>query len=221
MNTSPQRTVTEQVLVQLRQLIMSGALAPGSRIDQADLAQRFGVSVVPVREALARLQSSGLVRIVPHRGVFVESLSAAELVDIYNVRELLEEHAARLAAANLTDKDVDLLQSITDRMEVAAEARDYDTFLALIYRAARRPYMLQIIGQLWDRSTRYRLLQLHTIPDRTRTAMFETQAIIDACRRRDQDAIGYLVRYKVHQTTMGLLEQMQLAQIPADDMQTA
>jgi DNA-binding GntR family transcriptional regulator len=228
MNATPQRTVTEQVLVQLRQLIMSGALAPGSRIDQADLAQRFGVSVVPVREALARLQSSGLVRIVPHRGVFIESLSAGELVDIYNVRELLEEHAARLAAANLTDKDVDLLQSITDRMEVAAEARDYDTFLALnrdfhftIYRAARRPYMLQIIGQLWDRSTRYRLLQLHTIPDRTRTAMFETQAIIAACRRRDQEAIGYLVRYKVHQTTMGLLEQMQLAQIPAGDMQTA
>ncbi|HWQ15276.1 MAG TPA: GntR family transcriptional regulator [Roseiflexaceae bacterium] len=215
MSDGPHRTATEQVLAHLRQLIMTGALAPGTRIDQAELAQRFGVSVVPVREALARLQSSGLVRIVPHRGVFVESLSADELIDIYNVRELLEEYAARLASAHLTDADVAALEGIAAGMEATAEAEDYDTYLALnrelhftIYRAARRPYLLQIIGQLWDRSTRYRRLQLHTIPDRARNAMFEIQAIITACRRRDTDAMGYLVRYKVHQTTVGLLEQL-------------
>jgi DNA-binding GntR family transcriptional regulator len=212
----PQRTVTEQVLSQLRQLIMSGALLPGTRIDQGDLAQRFGVSVVPVREALARLQSSGLVRIVPHRGVFVESLSAEELVDIYNVRELLEEHAARLAAERLTERDLLALEQIEERMTAAGTSQDYDVYLALnrdlhflIYRAAGRAYLLQIIEQLWDRSTRYRLLQLHAIPNRTREAMFEIQAIVAACRRRDADAIGYLVRYKIHQTTVGLLEQMQ------------
>ena len=220
MSESPQRTVTEQVLARLRQLIMSGALTPGSRIDQGDLAQRFGVSVVPVREALARLQSSGLVRIVPHRGVFVESLSAEELIDLYNVRELLEEYAARLAAATLAESEIDALQSIADQMEAAARTNDYDTYLALnrdlhftIYRAARRPYLMQIIEQLWDRSTRYRLLQLHAIPDRVHTAMFEIQAIISASRRRDVDAMGYLVRYKIHQTTVGLLEQMELAQL--------
>jgi DNA-binding GntR family transcriptional regulator len=216
MADTPQRTVTEQVVVRLRQLIMSGGLEPGARIDQAELAQRFGVSVVPVREALARLQSSGLVRIVPHRGVFVESLSPEELVDIYNVRELLEEHAARLAAPNLTDLDIAALEETSERMATAGEAQDYDTYLALnkelhfrIYRAARRAYLLQIIEQLWDRSTRYRLLQLHAIPNRTRDALFEVEAIIGACRRRDADAMGYLVRYKVHQTTVGLLDQMQ------------
>ncbi len=219
MTDIPQRTMTEHVLTRLRQLILSGALVPGERIDQAELAQRFGVSVVPVREALARLQSSGLVRIVPHRGVFVESLSAEELVDIYNVRELLEEYAARLAAANLTDADVAALEEICERMATAGEAQDYDTYLALnrelhfrIYRAARRPYLLQIIEQLWDRSTRYRLLQLHAIPSRARDALFEIEAIIAACRRRDADAMGYLVRYKLHQTTVGLLDQMQRAQ---------
>jgi DNA-binding GntR family transcriptional regulator len=219
MTDIPQRTMTEHVLTRLRQLILSGALVPGERIDQAELAQRFGVSVVPVREALARLQSSGLVRIVPHRGVFVESLSAEELVDIYNVRELLEEYAARLAAANLTDADVAALEEICERMATAGEAQDYDTFLALnrelhfrIYRAARRPYLLQIIEQLWDRSTRYRLLQLHAIPSRARDALFEIEAIIAACRRRDADAMGYLVRYKLHQTPVGLLDQMQRAQ---------
>ncbi|MEN9933574.1 MAG: hypothetical protein RLZZ387_153 [Chloroflexota bacterium] len=224
MSDGTHRTVTEQVLAQLRQLIMIGALAPGTRIDQGDLAQRFGVSVVPVREALARLQSSGLVKIVAHRGVFVESLSAEELVDIYNVREILEEHAAQLATAHLSDADVDAMDVIAAQMEAVARAQDYDTYLALnrdlhfiIYRAARRPYLLQIIEQLWDRSTRYRLLQLHAIPDRTLHAIFEIQAIIAACRRRDREAMGYLVRYKVHQTTVGLLEQMRQAQARAND----
>jgi DNA-binding GntR family transcriptional regulator len=214
----PHRTVTEQVLAELRRLILGGALAPGARIDQGELAQRLGVSVVPVREALARLQSSGLVKIVSRRGVFVESLSIEELVDIYNVRELLEEHAARLAAPKLTDGDVLAMQGVAERMNAAAGEQDYDTYLALnrdfhflIYRAARRPYLLQVISQLWDRSMRYRRLQLYAIPDRTNDAIFEFQAIIAACRRRDIDAMGYLVRYKVHQTTVGLLEQMQAA----------
>ncbi|MFO7171081.1 MAG: GntR family transcriptional regulator [Chloroflexota bacterium] len=218
----PHRTVTEQVLAELRRMILGGALVPGSRIDQAELAQRFGVSVVPVREALARLQSSGLVRIVPRRGVFVEALSAEELVDIYNVRELLEEHAARLAGPNLTDDDILAMEGLVERMEAAAAEQDYDTYLALnrefhftIYRAARRPYLLQVISQLWDRSMRYRRLQLHAIPDRTHDAIFEFRAIIAACRRRDIDAMGYLVRYKVHQTTVGLLEQMQAASASA------
>jgi DNA-binding GntR family transcriptional regulator len=226
MSDAPQRTVTEQVLVQLREMIMSGAIAPGTRIDQTDMAQRFGVSLVPVREALARLQSSGLVRIVAHRGVFVESLSAEELVDIYNVREILEEHAARQAAEHLTDAEVAALWRLAENMETAGEEQDYDTYLALnrelhflIYRAARRPHLLQIIAQLWDRSTRYRLLQLHAIPDRTRNAQFEIQAIVAACARRDAEAMGYLVRYKVHQTTVGLLERMERAQsAPADPL---
>jgi DNA-binding GntR family transcriptional regulator len=220
---SPQRTVTEQVLAQLRGMIMSGTLAPGSRIDQAELAQRFGVSVVPVREALARLQSSGLVRIVPHRGVFVEALSAEELVDIYHVREVLEEHAARLAAPRLSDADIEAIGQITRALQTAALAGDDERFLTLngdfhftIYRAAGRPHMLQIIEQLWDRSARYRRLQLHAIPNRARGAMFEFEAITTACRRRDADAMGYMVRYKIHQTIVGLLDQMRRAEPPAE-----
>jgi DNA-binding GntR family transcriptional regulator len=213
MADAPQRTITAQIAAQLRDMILGGVLPPGSRIDQTDLAQRFGVSVVPVREALARLQSSGLVRIMPHRGVFIEDLSADELVDIYNVRELLEEHAARLAADRLTDADLTQLEQIVARMIETAEAGDFDTFLELnrtfhftIYRAAHRRTLLLLISQLWDRSTRYRHLQLHVFPDRARASQFETNAILAACRRHDRDAIGYLVRYKIHQTIVGLLD---------------
>ena len=218
MSDSPQRTITEQVQGRLRDMILAGALVPGSRIDQAEVAQRFGVSAVPVREALARLQSSGLVRIVPHRGVFVESLSVEELIDIYHVREVLEEQAAKLAAPHLTSADIASLEDIERRMGEVAESGGSDTFLDLnrefhftIYRAGGRRYLLQIISQLWDQSTRYRRLHLHAAPERARASMFEMRAIVAAARRRDADALGYMVRYKVHQTTVGLLERMQLA----------
>ncbi|NWG18780.1 MAG: GntR family transcriptional regulator [Chloroflexi bacterium] len=221
MADTPQRTMTEQVLARLRDMILSGELAPGSRIDQNELARRFGVSLVPLREALARLQSSGLVRIVPHRGVFVESLSADELLDIYQVREALEEQAARLAAPRLSDADLAAIDRLQAELERTAITGDFDAFLDLnrefhftIYRASGRRYLLQLIDQLWDLSARYRRFQLHAFPDRARASLFETQAIVAACRRRDPDALAWMVRYKVHQTVVGLLDRMRQEPAP-------
>lgn len=211
----PQRTMTEQVMTRLRDMILSGELAPGSRLDQNDLARQFGVSLVPLREALARLQSSGLVRIVPHRGVFVESLSVEELLDIYQVRESLEELAARLAALRLSADDLTTLDRLKAEMEQTAAVDDFDRFLDLhrefhftIYRAAGRRHLLQLIAQLWDLSARYRRFQLYAFPDRVHTSLFETQAILDACHRRDPEALACMVRYKVHQTVVSLLDVM-------------
>ncbi|MFQ3681041.1 GntR family transcriptional regulator [Roseiflexus sp.] len=215
MSDMPQRTMTEQVMTRLRDMILSGELAPGSRLDQNDLARQFGVSLVPLREALARLQSSGLVRIVPHRGVFVESLSVEELLDIYQVRESLEELAARLAAPRLSADDLTILDRLKTEMEQTAAVDDFDRFLDLhrefhftIYHAAGRRHLLQLIAQLWDLSARYRRFQLYAFPDRVHTSLFETQAILDACHRRDPEALACMVRYKVHQTVVSLLDVM-------------
>ena len=215
MTDLPQRTMTEQVTARLRDMILSGELAPGSRLDQNDLARRFGVSLVPLREALARLQSSGLVRIVPHRGVFVESLSVEELLDIYQVREALEDLASRLAAPRLSAADLATLDRLKIEMEQTAKIDDFDAFLDLhrdfhftIYRAAGRRHLLQLIAQLWDLSARYRRFQLYAFPERMRTSLFEIQAILEACHRRDPDALALLVRYKVHQTVVSLLDVM-------------
>jgi DNA-binding GntR family transcriptional regulator len=212
---APQRTITSQVAEELRKMILNRSLAPGVRIDLNEIAHQFGVSVAPVREALARLQSSGLVRNLPHRGVFVEQLSVDELVDIYTVRELLEEHAASIATEQLRDEDIEQLEQLADRMIPTAAAHDFDLFLELnrsfhftIYRAAHRRTILQIIEQLWDRSARYRHFQLHAIPDRAQASQFETDAILVAARRRDAEAVGYLIRYKIHQTIVGLMAVM-------------
>lgn len=212
-----QRTVAEQVLERLRELLLDGSLPPGSRLDQADLAAQFGVSIVPIREALARLQSVGLVEIVPHRGVFVAKLSAEELVDIYTVREELEEQAAQIAVAHLTDADVEEIEALGEAMASAAEAGDFRALLHhnrelhfAIYRAANRRHLYKLIEQMWDLSTRYAHLQLRAVPNRAQEALHEVRAMVAACRRRDGEALGLMVRYKVHQTVVGLLERAHL-----------
>jgi DNA-binding GntR family transcriptional regulator len=212
-----QRTATEKVMARLRTMLITGALAPGSRIDQADLVRRFDVSIVPIREALARMASAGLVEIVPHRGVFVVNVSADELTDLYAVREILEEQAAMIAVDRMTDSDIAELEKIAAAMTRTAKKGQLEDFLKYnrefhmtVYRASKRRHMLQVIEQLWDLSARYAHLQLHAVPDRAIESMSEVHAIVTACRRRDRDAVGLMVRYKIHQTTVVLLERAHL-----------
>jgi DNA-binding GntR family transcriptional regulator len=206
------RTVTDQVYEQVRDRIRSGTLEPGARIDQNALARVFGTSIVPVREALARLRADGLVRLVPHRGAFVEAISPSELIDIYSTREVLEEQAAQLAAPNLTDDDIQRLQRLLADMEDATHSGDFEALFALnrafhftIYVAARRRNLLQIIRQLWDQGDRYRRIYTE-LPERAHKGLDEHRAIMEACRRRDAAAIGYSIRHHIHQTTVELLE---------------
>lgn len=208
------RTVTEQVYEQVRDTIRAGTLEPGKRIDQAALARRFGTSIVPVREALARLQADGLVRIVPHRGAFVEQMAPEALIDIYSMRELLEEDAARLAAPNLTDGDLVRLHALFEQMSEATAQEDFAALFVLnrefhftIYRATRREHLLQIIEQLWDQGDHYRRIYTE-LPDRALLAHEEHRVILEACRRRDTDAMGITIRHHVHQTTIGMLEHL-------------
>jgi DNA-binding GntR family transcriptional regulator len=217
-----QRTVTEQVYEQVRDSIRSGALVPGQRIDQAGLARRFGTSIVPVREALARLQADGLVRLVAHRGAFVEQMSPEMLIDIYAMRELLEEDAARLAAAHIGEAELARLDELLTQMDAAITREDYAALFVLnrefhftIYCAAHRTHLLQIITQLWDQGDHYRRIYTE-LPERARRAQAEHRAIIEACRRRDPDAMGITARHHVHQTTVSLLAQLRTAQRPQE-----
>jgi DNA-binding GntR family transcriptional regulator len=215
-----QQTATDYAVAELRALLISGELAPGTRIDQAKLAEGLGVSLVPIREALGRLQSAGLVEIVPHRGVFVSSVSADELVDIYTVREILEEQAARLAVSRLSTEEVDALARLANAMATAVKAKDHGRLLEhnrelhfTIYRAAGRHHMLQVIERLWDLSARYAHMQLRAVPERPAQAMFEVRRIVEACRRRDGDALALMLRYKLHQTRVEVLERLQLGNL--------
>ncbi len=206
-------TVGDQVLDHIRDAILSGRLAAGTRIDQNALSAELGVSIIPVRESLRQLEAEGLIEKRPYRGAFVAALSMTELVDIYITREALEELAAKLAVARMTPETLAALGQLLAEMESATAAGDraalFDlngTFHFTLYAASGNAILCQIIEGLWDRSSVYRR-RFTFMPERAHQALEEHRRILDACRRGDVDAAGREVRANVNHTTRAISEE--------------
>ncbi len=117
-------TAATKVHAALRKLIVSGDIGPGSRLIETELAGQFGISRVPVREALQQLENEGLVTSTPSRGKIVVRLTTAEIRDTYAVRAVLEGLAGRLALENRSVEMYGKLRDILARMREAAENGD-------------------------------------------------------------------------------------------------
>jgi DNA-binding GntR family transcriptional regulator len=115
--TNANTAVTEII----RRAITEGRLQPGERLKEEELARELGISRTPVREALLILQAEGLVDAAPNRGATVQSLSLTELIDLYDLRALLEGAAARLAARSITPEQVAKLRASCDRLDQLPE----------------------------------------------------------------------------------------------------
>jgi DNA-binding GntR family transcriptional regulator len=113
---------------EIERVILGGEYNPGDRINEKELALRFGISRGPVREALRTLEASGLVEQIPNRGVFVRKLSAAQADDIYEVRAALFALAGRLLAARATDEEVARLRAFVQAMDEAIARDDFDSY---------------------------------------------------------------------------------------------
>jgi DNA-binding GntR family transcriptional regulator len=116
---------------QLEHMILSGHMMPGERLNEQQLAQRFGVSRGPIREAIRALEGAGFVEGVPNKGVFVRQLAVAEVRELYDVRAALFGLAGRLLAERATDATVARLEDLLAEMEQAASERDFDAYYPL------------------------------------------------------------------------------------------
>jgi DNA-binding GntR family transcriptional regulator len=116
---------------QLEGMILSGEMKPGERLNEQQLAQRFGVSRGPIREAIRALEGAGFVEAVTNRGVFVRRLTVAEVRELYDVRAALFGLAGRLLAERADDALIGRLESLLETMERAAEDRDFDAYYPL------------------------------------------------------------------------------------------
>lgn len=158
----------ELVLQTLRSAIANGVLEPGTRLRQEDLATAFGVSRIPVREALRVLEHEGLARSERHRGYTVSTLDGDQIEDIYDLRIVLESHAVRLAVPLLTQADLDDLERLHAEMEAATTEDDrltaHERFYGRLYAVSARPRLLSLIDRLRQevpRALRWRISQ-HT-----------------------------------------------------------
>jgi DNA-binding GntR family transcriptional regulator len=181
-------TTAKAVAERLREEIQHGTLAAGTRLRQNDVAQRFGVSTTPVREAFAQLQAEGLVRIDPHRGAVVFHPTVDDVLEFYEIREALESLAVTHAIPNLRTEVARELGVLIDRMRRTEDARKWlklnDQFHLKLYEAADRPRLSSLIDTLRDASAPYIHMFVASRPASQR-ANEEHKEILDACVRRD------------------------------------
>lgn len=142
-----------------------GDYPPGFSLRSSELARLNGVSTIPVREAMRRLEAERLVESVANKGVRVALLSASDLADAYQLRTILEVEAVRIAAGRLTSLDrgraVELRAEMEQRFADGDEAGAYAAHRALhfiVYERTNSPWLVHIISTLWDHTERYRRL---------------------------------------------------------------
>lgn len=205
------RTLAAAASETIRRQILAGQLAPGTKINQARLAQNLGISLVPLREALRKLEAEGLVRIVPHRGAFVTPISRDELEDLYAIRVLLEGMATRAAVSRMTGEDLTQLARLLSEMEQETPKEDYADLLQLnreyhltIYQASGRHFLCELIESLWEKSARYRALYVY-LPGRSVQALEEHREIFRGLQNRWVKEAVRAVRNNIRQTMIGLL----------------
>ncbi|RXF72656.1 GntR family transcriptional regulator [Hansschlegelia zhihuaiae] len=163
------RTRADRLVADVSQDIIDGAFAPGERLDELSLAERYGVSRTPVREALRRLASSGLVDVRPRRGAVVASITPAKLAELFGAMAELEATCARLAAIGMSPLERRRLEDFHASMAPLADADDADgfaaanlTFHSQIYAGAHNGHLAEIAAGLRARLLPYRRAQFRT-----------------------------------------------------------
>lgn len=193
------RTLSAAIADRLRAAILGGERAAGEQLRQDALAAAFGVSRIPVREALFQLEAEGLVRIVPHKGAIVTGLSMAEIDDVFDLRVMLEPRLLADAIPRMAQSDFVRLDGAQRAFE--AMARSGETagsgplnaaFHMALYAAARLPKTASIVAGLLQTSERYTRLQLSS-PRALAKAGREHRGLLAACRAGDAGAAGNLL----------------------------
>ena len=196
------QTKQEFVYRTLRNAIMQAELPPGERLRTEDIAQRLGVSPIPVREALQLLQSERLVEMIPHVGARVARVSGDSVIEVFTVMEGLELVATRTAAARMTPAHLEKLTSLLQKMDHALELGNYDewsdlnTAFHLAIASMTDMVMLQEMTERalnqWDRVRRYYLKGVLT--ERLAQAQKEHLLIVESVRDQDYPVLERLVR---------------------------
>lgn len=182
------RTATEFVEATLKAAILDGRLPGGTPLRQEELAARFGLSRMPVREALRQLESQALIDVLPHRGAVVTEISAADAADTYAIRRALEPAALRLSIPRLSDHALRDAAALIDEMDAEQEAGRMGLlnrrFHMTLYAAAGHPRLLALTEQqliAFDRYLRFHLAS----QGRAHMGQEEHRAMLEAVRARD------------------------------------
>lgn len=196
-------TLSEHVFRAIQSAIVKGEIPPGSKISEPELARTYGISRGPLREAIHRLEGQRLLVRIPHIGARVVSLSHAELIELYEIRESLEGMACRLAAERMSQAEIDELRRVLDLHEqddafkagrgYYQQEGDFDFHYRIIQGSGNKTLTQMLCGDLYQLVRMYRL-QFSSIPSRPRQAFNEHHRILDAIAERDGELAELLMR---------------------------
>ncbi|MBA4790908.1 MAG: GntR family transcriptional regulator [Rhizobiales bacterium] len=205
------RTLSGAILEQLRTAILNGAHAAGTQLRQDALAEAYGVSRIPVREALFQLEAEGLVRITPQKGAIVSELSVSEITDVFELRAILEPRLLDASLPAFTAEDFARLDDIQARFSAATAARDVGSFGILnaefhmaLYRHAYQPRTQLIVAALLQTSDRYTRVQLSSAAAMA-LAVAEHAEMIALCRAGHREGARDLLRRHIETVHRDLL----------------
>jgi DNA-binding GntR family transcriptional regulator len=195
--------ISDQLREKIEEQIATGALPPGSSLDEATLVEQFGVSRTPVREALIQLAAEGLIEIRPRRGAVVSSIGPTRLSEMFEVMAELEAMCARLAARRMTEAERKALLAAHEACETARNQEDSDgyfycneQFHSAIYAGSHNTFLIEQAHQLQRRLRPYRRLQLR-VRNRMGVSFTEHQSVVQAITEGDAEAAARALRNHV------------------------
>ncbi|MBM3130558.1 MAG: GntR family transcriptional regulator [Chloroflexi bacterium] len=207
-NDLAQTQLRHLIAERLRAAILANEFQPGDWLRQEQLAQQFGVSQTPVREALQDLVGEGVVERVPYRGIRVIEFTLTDLRDLYACRAFMEGLAARNAAQHITRPEIAELRRIVDEMAAVFARKKWNEYRDLnrqfhqgIYAASRHPFLIRTLNQLW---TAYPTMMLSNFPgpirERRTLNTREHRAIIAALETRAAARVERLMRRHIEES---------------------
>jgi DNA-binding GntR family transcriptional regulator len=211
------KTATTFAYDSLRRAILEGHLAPGTMLREQDLVEWLEVSRTPIREALRRLHTEGLVDATPYRSVTVREFDVEDIREEYVLRAALEGLAAEMAVKNLTDDDIVQLEEAASSLAECLDAQELDryleanhTFHFMLYRLSGSKRLVSTIDMSWKKLNLYRQFAFSQPQGWDEEQNFH-QELLDACRRRDAGRARQIVQGSCFDTAKFIIQSLNRA----------
>lgn len=201
-------TLHTNIVDELRKGILEGRFRLGEWLRQDEIAARFNVSRMPVREALVQLEAEGLVDLYRHRGAQVKPLSIKEIKELFSIRILLEGEAAFQGASKVSEQDLALMQQLIADMRCATEVGEYlklnERFHSTLYGATGSHYLEKMIAEIRINVERYLRIYMGLL-EQVDLRHSEHEAILQACKQKDGELAREATKNHVQGTAQTLV----------------
>lgn len=197
------KLLSEDIADSIKTAIIKGKFKPGEKISEGDLAESMGISRTPLREAFRKLENEGFIKIIPRKGAVVANIDAEEAINLYEIKSTLEGLAARLAAANMKEKDISKLEKVNDELKELIDKNDLESFYRVhtrfhegFVKLCGNKRLVNMISNLNDHFNRFGIISL-TLPGQFENAIQQHAEIIEAFKSGNEDLVEKKVKTNV------------------------